>query len=106
MVTINWSAFLPDLALMLSAFAVGSIFGSWMARRDYARELAREQSLVPEPGLLRRAVAFAGGYGVMVRNPANATEMAAQLRTLAARIEAAGVVSVPPAWEQTPTGRE
>ncbi|HUW34255.1 MAG TPA: hypothetical protein VM223_21830 [Planctomycetota bacterium] len=93
MVTINWSAFLPDLALMVSAFAAGSVFGSWMAHRDYTRERELLRSLVPSPGLLRRAAAFVGGYGVMVRKQAgaeNAAEMAQQLRALAARIEAAG----------------
>ena len=57
--TINWSAFLPDLALALAALAVGYNLGSRMARRDYARDLARLRSLVPEPELLRRAACHA-----------------------------------------------
>jgi len=94
------------VAISFVSILFGGVVGVLLAHQHAARDLARLRLLVPSPGLLRRAAAFAGGYGVMVRNPANATEMAAQLRTLAARIEAAGVVSVPPAWEQTPTGRE
>ena len=91
MVTINWSAFLPDLALMLSAFAAGSVFGGWMARRDYARDLALLRSLVPSPGLLRRAAEAlhyaAEGRGI----DGNIVPLLfRRLEELAARIEAAG----------------
>ena len=111
MLTINWPAFLPDLALMLSAFAAGSVFGGWMARRDYARDLALLQTLVPEPGPLDRMAALVETHILTwPQDPRRelAQEQAQQLRALAARIEAAGTgaVSVPPAWEQTPTWRE
>ena len=109
MLTINWPAFLPDLALMLSAFAAGSVFGGWMARRDYALELARLRALVPEAAMLQRlATQVAHAYLTMDEPP---EMMGADIRTaraLAARIEAAGAVTVPPVWEppQTPTWRE
>ena len=81
MVTINWSAFLPDLALMVSAFAAGSVFGSWMAHRDYTRERELLRSLVPSPGLLRSLAYCADGVVPVYAEAA---------RALAARIEEAG----------------
>ena len=86
------NAWIALLACTLAAF-IGYCWGRDVTYQRVARNVVRLEALVPSPGLLRRAAAFVGGYGVMVRKQAgaeNAAEMAQQLRALAARIEAAG----------------
>ena len=71
------------------------------------QELARLRELVPSPGLVRRAAEYAARVAFVDSSDVASVD-SDTLLALAARIEAAGTgaVTVPPAWEQTPTWRE
>ena len=106
--------------LILLSLAAGAGIGYGIGQQRAARDLARLRELVPSPGLLRRMADDADHMGDRYATEASLgvpgaaeNERRSRIddktaRDLAARIEAAGAgaVTVPPAWEQTPTGRE
>ena len=95
------------IIFLFLAPALGFGAGYALSYHCAARELALLRGLVPSPGLLRRAAEYAARVAFVDSSDVASVD-SDTLLALTTRIEAAGTgaVTVPPAWEQTPTWRE